>query len=270
MTTSADVLNGARSWLGTAEQPGGSNNVPGITDWYGVRGAWCAMFVSRVFHDAGMPLPASTPKGFAWVSAGFDWFRRQGWEMFTDWHQARPGDLIAWEWGSTPGGFDHISIVESNDAGGFITIGGNERDRVKREFFGAPGGAALFARPPYSVPAPPTIEVRPTVKEPVMYRLTNHDGREEFVKLFDDGTIRSCWQDKPGGKFGPWAQIIDGVFTDLHAVDDLVINGEPRRLALTATAAAAYGYALVGSWQATPGAPWVKPFVVNDLIGLGS
>lgn len=154
MTTANDALASAEKWLGTTEQPPGSNNVPGVTDWYGIQGAWCAMWISRVFFDAGMPLPASTPKGFAWVSAGFDWFQRQGWLMFTDWRQARPGDLIAWEWGSTAGGFDHISMVWENERQ-FITIGGNERDRVKFEFFGAPGGAALFARPPFDPPPTP-------------------------------------------------------------------------------------------------------------------
>lgn len=185
MTTADDVLNGARSWLGTTEQPRGSNNVPGITDWYGLRGAWCAMFVSRVFYDAGMPLPASTPKGFAWVSAGFDWFRSQGWHMFTDWREAQPGDLIAWEWGTTAGGYDHISIVEGQ--GPFTTIGGNERDTVKLEFFGAPGGAALFARPPYAVPAEPVPDVPPSpIEEPDVYAysIAGHEARGQLWLLY--------------------------------------------------------------------------------------
>lgn len=170
MTTPDDVLAEARRWLGTREQPPGSNNVPGITDWYGLRGAWCAMFVSRVFFNVGMPLPASTSKGFAWVSAGFDWMKRQpGWRLFTDWREAQPGDIVAWEWGWTAGGFDHVSIVEAQHP--FTTIGGNERDSVKREFFGVPGGAALFARPPYSIPDVPQED--DMSKPPFIQRTSN-------------------------------------------------------------------------------------------------
>lgn len=152
MTTANVVLDIARSRLGLSEQPRGSNNVPGITDWYGMRGAWCAMYVSRTFWDAGMPLPASSPKGFAWVSAGFDWMRRQGW-CTTDIRSAQPGDLLAFEWGQTAGGYDHIGICEEVRPDGLVTIEGNIGDRVQRlwrTFNG--GGVVEIAKPPFDRP----------------------------------------------------------------------------------------------------------------------
>lgn len=259
MTTTVDVLTSAERWLGTTEQPLGSNNVPGITDWYGIRGAWCAMFISRVFYDAGMPLPASTPKGFAWVSAGFNWMRQQGWHMFTDWRQAQPGDLIAWEWGTTAGGYDHISMVWKNDEQ-FVTIGGNERDRVKFEFFGAPGGAALFARPPFddvSTPAPP-----PT-PQTVWRRGSSGNFVREIQRIVGtsvDGSFGPAteaavkvWQAKVGvaadGVWGPATQLAtDRLFAYLAGIGNTSPSMDPGLAAfLTALNAATRQVLRMGS-----------------------
>lgn len=265
MTTANDVLVEARRWLGTREQPAGSNNVPGITDWYGLRGAWCAMFVSRVFFNAGMPLPASTAKGFAWVSAGFDWFRRQGWETFTDWRQARPGDLIAWEWGQTPGGYDHISIVEAQ--GPFTTIGGNERDQVKREFYGVPGGAALFARPPYD-PAPtptpgwtPTPGTSSTPRRATMRRLVNTDGRVEIFDLDPNGQVVNTWQGADGG-LSRWAPITatqPGPFTSIDA-----FPAPDGRLCVIGYGA--FGVLFISSQSAPSSGPWTDWVDLSKLL----
>lgn len=162
MTTANAVLDRARFYLNrpTLEIPDGSNNVKDITDWYGVRGAWCAMFVSRVFWDSGMPLPASTAKGFAWCSAGADWFRSQG-RCFTDPRKAQPGDLLFFEWGQTAGGYDHIGIVESVRSDGLVTIEGNIGNKVQRLFRSWNSGIRELARPAFTQapvvnPTPPT------------------------------------------------------------------------------------------------------------------
>lgn len=267
MATARDILDEARRWLGTSEQPPGSNNVPGITDWYGLRGAWCAMFVSRVFWNCGMPLPASTPKGFAWVSAGFDWFRKQGWYMFTDWRLARPGDLIAWEWGSTPGGFDHISMVEQQDP--FTTIGGNERDRVKREFYGIPQGAALFARPPYAaevvVPpvTPPPIPPGLITRKDNMRHLTNTDGRIELIDLNPQGQVVTSWQ-KPDGSLTAWTPINanqPGPFSSFDAYP----SEKDGRLIVIASGPP-YGVAYVCSQSAPSAGPWTDWVDLSKLL----
>lgn len=57
MTTAQGVLAAAQSRLGLVEQPKGSNHVPGITDqfWFW-DAAWCDMFVSVCFNDAGLDI----------------------------------------------------------------------------------------------------------------------------------------------------------------------------------------------------------------------
>lgn len=78
MTSVSEVLSQAARWDGYAEQPPGSNDTE-LGRWYGLnRQPWCAMFVSRVFHDAGIPLPASPPKGFAYTPSGAKWFSDHG------------------------------------------------------------------------------------------------------------------------------------------------------------------------------------------------
>lgn len=69
MTIVEAVLNRARSQIGTGEQRPGSNRVP-YSDWYGVRGPWCAMFVSWCLFHEGLPLPAESAKGFCYTPRG--------------------------------------------------------------------------------------------------------------------------------------------------------------------------------------------------------
>ncbi len=118
MTTQVDVLNRARSWIGTKEQPLGSNHVPGVTDWYGIgNGPWCAMWLSRVFFDAGLPLPATIAKGFAYCPSGVSWFKRQNrWKT----SNPQPGDVVFYQW---PGSdrAEHIGIVEGVNGDGSIS-----------------------------------------------------------------------------------------------------------------------------------------------------
>jgi hypothetical protein len=124
MTTPGDVIAQAERWIGTAEQPAYSNRVPGITDWYGMVGPWCAMFVSRVFADAGLPLPATTSKGFAYTPTGANWFRSAG-----RWHTTSPqvGDVVFFDFpGDGVNRISHVGIVVAVLGGGRIaTIEGN-------------------------------------------------------------------------------------------------------------------------------------------------
>lgn len=52
------------------------------------------MFVSYCFYNAGLPLPITTPKGFAYCPYGVKWFRNKGW-----WHTDTKGVLgpISWD-----------------------------------------------------------------------------------------------------------------------------------------------------------------------------
>lgn len=152
MTTPNDVLHQARSRIGLREVPDGSNRVAGITDWYGMVGPWCAMFVSRCFYDAGLPLTAQTPKGFAWTPSGVAWFRQQG-RWHDGAHGAQPGDVVFFDFQTgDPHPVDHVGIVESVNADGSLnTIEGNTSNQVMRHRRTTCKG---YGRPAWTAPTP--------------------------------------------------------------------------------------------------------------------
>lgn len=152
MASPTDVLRIAASLIGTAEQPKGSNNVPGITDWYGIKGPWCAMFVSKCFADAGMPAVR-----FAYCPDGVSRFKSG---QLGTWHDgmngALPGDVVFFKLGTAAGISDHVGIVEAASGGTMTTIEGNTSDQVMRhnrrsqvlgygrpKFDGAPSGVGF-------------------------------------------------------------------------------------------------------------------------------
>lgn len=143
MATVDEVLNIERSFLGE----GGER----FWAWYPAAPgtAWCCIFQSYCLTAAGIDTH------YAWVSGLFDAMRAEGRNSY-DIRTAQPGDLIAFEWNSTPGGYDHIAMVESVDANGVTAINGNVNgSRVQRlwhSFNG--GGIAEIARPSYSTPIP--------------------------------------------------------------------------------------------------------------------
>lgn len=165
MTTTNDVVAQAERWLGTTEQPTGSNKVPGITDWYGLVGPWCAMAVSRWFFDAGLPVPASTSKGFAYTPSGAAWFNRQGrWKT----RDPQRGDVVFFDFpGDGVNRISHVGIVTAVNADGSVnTIEGNTDERGGRT-----GGKVMRKTRSvgivgYGVPAY-TKETRPMYDPPV-------------------------------------------------------------------------------------------------------
>jgi hypothetical protein len=149
MTLPSDVLRIQAAQIGTAENPNGSNVTP-YSDWYGLHGAWCAMFQSWCFDQAGLPVGPGA-KGAAWCSAMADWFESHGRLTFgTD--GIRAGDVIFFEWGSTPGGYDHVGNVESVDGDWLTTIEGNVGNRVQRLVrHRTLRGVASYGRPAYAL-----------------------------------------------------------------------------------------------------------------------
>jgi hypothetical protein len=143
MATVDEVLELERSFLGEGGQR--------FWAWYPAAPgtAWCDIFQSYCLSAVGIPTH------FAWVSAHFDYYRAQGRTSY-DARAATPGALIAFEWNSTPGGYDHIAMVESVDANGVTAINGNVNgSRVQRlwhPFNG--GGIAEVAFPEYDTPNP--------------------------------------------------------------------------------------------------------------------
>ncbi len=77
MTTAQDVIRQAERWVGFVEGP--RNNESPFGKWYGLNfQPYCAMAVSMWSFDAGLPVPASTSKGYAYTPSGAAWFKQQG------------------------------------------------------------------------------------------------------------------------------------------------------------------------------------------------
>lgn len=116
-----DVLNQARAWLGTGENPPGSNHNE-ITSYYGMDAAWCCMFIWAIFNKSGHGNLFMNGGKTAYCFDVMNWYKARG------------------KWGSSPkvgaliiyGGSGHIGIVESVSGGSFVSIEGNLSDTVKR------------------------------------------------------------------------------------------------------------------------------------------
>jgi hypothetical protein len=204
MATVDEVLELERSFLGEGGQR--------FWAWYPAAPgtAWCDIFQSYCLSAVGIPTH------FAWVSAHFDYYRAQGRTSY-DARAATPGALIAFEWNSTPGGYDHIAMVESVDANGVTAINGNVNgSRVQRlwhPFNG--GGIAEVAFPEYDTPTPSPEEddVKDAlIRDPrdgAIYRITQpgnlavHLDAEAYASAVESG-IPMIGDMSPGvlGNFG--------------------------------------------------------------------
>ncbi len=95
--------------LGVKESPAGSNKVL-FSDWYGIRGPWCAMFVTYCY-EAGAKDARAFARGqhYAYVPylvadarAG-----RRGLQVIRD---PKPGDVVCYDWDG--GVADHVGLFE--------------------------------------------------------------------------------------------------------------------------------------------------------------
>ena len=146
MTAPSDVLQIAQSRLGYKEVP--VNNTE-FGRWYGMNHQpWCAMFTSWCMVESGLPVPASTSKGYAYCPSGVAWFKRQG--MWSNTPQ--PGAHVFFAFPGEGAGANHVGIVEKVLPGGIIqTIEGNTNDailrRTRKPFI------VGYGIPPYGKPA---------------------------------------------------------------------------------------------------------------------
>lgn len=135
----------ARTQIGQAEMPPGSNESPRISEYRSavqgaVVGPWCADFASWCAAQAGIPL-GQNGEGFQGVGALWEWAEASGRAIPADAGAPAPGDLIVW-------GSDHVGIIEAVDPDGTIhTIEGNSSDEVAQRTYG-PGesGATGYVR----------------------------------------------------------------------------------------------------------------------------
>lgn len=172
MTTAQQVLDFEGARLGD----GGDETWA----WYPLsRGtAWCMAFQSMALTECGIPIR------YAWVSACFDAYRAEGRNSY-DIRTAQPGDLVAFEWGSTPGGYDHVAmIIGLTETGAWTRNGNVNGSKVQDLWFPFDGGGmAEIARPPYSVPVPPA----PTPEEDEMKRYLLRGDKSGEIYLADAG-----------------------------------------------------------------------------------
>ena len=102
-----------------AEQEIGNTEVPDnktkYGKWYGLDGnPWCAMFVSWVYHEAGLGkfVNASGKKGFASCDAGLKWFAKKG--KLVPVGQAVAGDIVFFQFDADAQP-DHVGIIVKNN-----------------------------------------------------------------------------------------------------------------------------------------------------------
>jgi hypothetical protein len=129
------ALAEARRWLGTAEDPPGSNRTV-FGAWFGENGVpWCSIFLSYCFAvGAGVTIAEGfhgvgcTDRGCAYVPTTEAWLRASG--MWLGRVPPLAGDIAVYNWDGGPP--DHVGIVERADGDGFTAIEGNSEGVVAR------------------------------------------------------------------------------------------------------------------------------------------
>jgi len=135
MITAEQVLDLARSQIGTKEEPLGSNNVK-YNEWYygykvsGSNYPWCAVFISWLFHSLQAQ---DLVHGVRSYYSGDFLIAGRKYNEEVDARKGQPGDLIIFDF--IPGGItDHIGIVEKVLVPGrYQTIEGNADNMVTRK-----------------------------------------------------------------------------------------------------------------------------------------
>jgi len=115
------ALKQALSKLGTKENPAGSNRVV-FSDWYGVTGPWCAMFVTWCYVRAGSKAFVRSHR-YAYVPYIVQ-DARKGTNGLTVTKKPLPGDLVCYDWEGN-GVADHVGLFEKGTTMVFHAIEGN-------------------------------------------------------------------------------------------------------------------------------------------------
>ena len=145
------ALNKAITQLGVKESPPNSNITP-YTQWYGMTGPWCAMFVTWAYEQSGDSPSFVKGKNYAYVPYIVNDARakRNGLSVVSS---PTPGDLVCFDW-HYDGIFDHVGIferwstttqfssIEGNTANGNDSDGGE----VMRRTRSTTSAVCVFAR----------------------------------------------------------------------------------------------------------------------------
>lgn len=218
--TRADLLNLERSHLGMGEQPPGSNNVPGFTDWYPCHGpgcAWCAIFQSKCLTDIGLPTHFESCRAWNLAAQNGQW-PSGVWLGGADYPNVAAGDIEFFSSKSFPNGGAHVEAVELDaGAGPTVNLGGNVRDAVRRSnrSRNIPGFETYgFARPHY---APDPIAPAPSNPVPPAsgYPAGSH------LPLREDGALgHETWS-------AIQFHLNEAHAADLHGKSPIDVDGQP-------------------------------------------
>ena len=117
-----EIIRIAEKEIGTGEKPLNSNKTK-YGKWFGFDGvAWCGMFVSWCYTQAGFPLPKiGFTKGFAGCQTAVAYFKKN--DQITT--EPTAGDIVFFDW-NADGRYDHTGLfVKWIDENFFETIEGN-------------------------------------------------------------------------------------------------------------------------------------------------
>lgn len=117
------VVEIARAEVGNSEAPKNSNKTK-YGKWFGLDGvAWCGIFVSWCYAQAGVVLPkiGFSKPGFAGCQTAVAYFKKEG--KITK--SPVSGDIVFFDWNGD-GRYDHTGIFEKDNGNGtFASIEGN-------------------------------------------------------------------------------------------------------------------------------------------------
>lgn len=119
-----EALAEARKWLGVSENPPGSNRVY-FSQWYGLIGPWCAMFVTFVGTKVGFKQFDKNKARWAYCPYLLA-DARAGRNGVAITYAPLPGDIVLYDW-DNDGVADHVGWFEkwTGKPGLFWTIEGN-------------------------------------------------------------------------------------------------------------------------------------------------
>lgn len=126
------ALEKMEAFVGLAEQPAGSNNVPEINGWWGGGNvAWCARCVSKAYVESGSKAFVRG-RNYQYVPTlvGDARAARNGLTVTLD---PKPGDLVCFDWDGSNfrTGDNHVGMIKSGTRKSFETIEGNVNHRCE-------------------------------------------------------------------------------------------------------------------------------------------
>ena len=114
------ALRQAQAQIGVKEKPAGSNKVL-FSDWYGIRGPWCAMFVTWCYDRSGSKAFTRGSR-YAYVPYIVN-DARAGRNGLSVTRAPLPGDVVCYDWDG--GVADHTGLFEKGSRDMFHAIEGN-------------------------------------------------------------------------------------------------------------------------------------------------